>query len=101
MRPIKPQIIEVKQDNKGIIPENMREVLENRRKKGLMMPKLIYTNPTGNNPTGTVIPNYRRQEIYDIACEYDLIILEDDPYHFINFTEVRKSKIGLKNIRNF
>lgn len=98
MKPFKPKLLEVKQDNKGIVPESIRAAMENCRKKGIMMPKLIYINPTGNNPTGTVIPNSRRQEIYDIACEYDLIILEDDPYHFMNFTEVIKPMIQLNRI---
>ena len=26
---------------------------------------------------------YRRHEIYQIACEHDLIILEDDAYYFL------------------
>ncbi|XP_077303027.1 kynurenine/alpha-aminoadipate aminotransferase, mitochondrial-like isoform X2 [Arctopsyche grandis] len=95
MKPYKPKVLEVKQDSKGLNPENLRSVLETHRKTGQIMPKVIYINPTGNNPTGTVIPNDRRQEIYDIACEYDLIILEDDPYHFMHFNdEVPKSFIS-------
>ncbi len=51
--------------------------------KGL--PKLLYINPTGGNPTGTVITGERRREVYGICREYDLLIVEDDPYYFIRY----------------
>lgn len=51
----------------------------------------MYINPTGANPTGTVMPLSRRKEIYRIACEYNFLILDDDPYHFMYFTEVSLS----------
>lgn len=43
--------------------------------------------PNGNNPTGTTMDMTRRQQIYDIAHDYDLIILEDDPYFFLQYDE--------------
>ena len=46
----------------------------------------MYINPTGANPTGTILPLDRRQKIYQIACEYDLLIMEDDPYYYLQFT---------------
>lgn len=52
------------------------------------MPKIMYINATGANPTGTVMPLERRKEIYRIACEYNFLILDDDPYHFMYFTDV-------------
>lgn len=51
------------------------------------MPKVIYINPTGSNPTGTTIPVERRKEIYKICCKYNILILEDDAYCFMNFSD--------------
>ena len=48
---------------------------------------MMYINPTGGNPTGTVMPLERKKEIYDICSRYNLLILEDDPYYFIHFTD--------------
>ncbi|XP_071549689.1 kynurenine/alpha-aminoadipate aminotransferase, mitochondrial-like [Panulirus ornatus] len=48
---------------------------------------VMYLNPCGTNPTGTCMDETRRRDIYNIACENDFIILEDDPYYFIQFTE--------------
>lgn len=42
--------------------------------------KMIYLIPTFQNPLGTSMPLEKRQEIYDIAKEHEVIIYEDDPY---------------------
>jgi len=43
-------------------------------------PKVLYLIPTGQNPSGATLPEERRREIYAIAQQYNLLILEDDPY---------------------
>ena len=39
--------------------------------------------PVGQNPTGATLTLERKQAIYDICVEYDVIICEDDPYYFL------------------
>lgn len=51
------------------------------------MPKVMYLVPNACNPTGTTMDEARRREIYSIASEYDLIILEDDPYYFLQYDD--------------
>lgn len=41
-------------------------------------PKLIYTNPTFQNPTGIVMSARRRAQLLELAQSYNAIILEDD-----------------------
>ncbi len=55
-------------------------------------PKFLYTNPTGANPCGTVLPVDRKRAIYEIACEYDMVIVEDDPYYYMQFGEEREQR---------
>ncbi|MBW3092032.1 PLP-dependent aminotransferase family protein [Bifidobacterium sp. 82T10] len=43
-------------------------------------PKLIYTVPTFQNPTGTTLPASRRRELVDAARRYQCLIVEDDAY---------------------
>jgi len=43
----------------------------------------MYTIPVGQNPSGATMGAARKQEIYDICVEYDVIIVEDDPYFFL------------------
>jgi 2-aminoadipate transaminase len=42
--------------------------------------KFIYTIPTFQNPTGTTMPLERRQTLVSLAREYNVAVLEDDPY---------------------
>ncbi|CAK9830895.1 Kynurenine/alpha-aminoadipate aminotransferase, mitochondrial [Anthophora retusa] len=52
--------------------------------------------PIPQDEHGVVIPLERRKEIYRIACEYNFLILDDDPYHFMYFNEVEpKSFLSL------
>ncbi|KAG6919406.1 hypothetical protein DXG01_006289 [Tephrocybe rancida] len=46
-------------------------------------PHIFYTIPVGQNPTGSTMLAARKQEIYDICVEFDIIIVEDDPYYFL------------------
>lgn len=40
--------------------------------------RVLYTIPSLQNPTGTVMPEARRREIAEIARRHDLLIVEDD-----------------------
>src|SRR3954452_4676028 len=41
-------------------------------------PKYIYTIPTVQNPTGTIMPEQRRRALLQLAAEYGVPIFEDD-----------------------
>jgi 2-aminoadipate transaminase len=43
-------------------------------------PKYIYTIPTVQNPTGTIMPEHRRLELLKLSEEYGVPIFEDDCY---------------------
>ena len=43
-------------------------------------PKYIYTIPTVQNPTGTIMPDARRSELLTLSREYGVPIVEDDCY---------------------
>ncbi|MGX1982964.1 PLP-dependent aminotransferase family protein [Thermolongibacillus altinsuensis] len=50
-------------------------------------PKLLYINPTFQNPTGTTLSVKKRKELVDIAESYHFLILEDDPWSELYFEE--------------
>lgn len=85
--PLSPEVIEIAQDAGGIIPEEIAKVCEQKLKDGKPLPKLIYVNPTGANPTGTVLSEARRKKIYELAQKYDFLIVEDDAYYFVHFLD--------------
>ncbi|KAH0555712.1 hypothetical protein GP486_006344, partial [Trichoglossum hirsutum] len=72
-------------DEEGPLPEHMDEILENwdEKTKGAKKPHILYTVPTGQNPSGATQGLERRRNIYRIAQKHDVYILEDDPYYFI------------------
>jgi 2-aminoadipate transaminase len=43
-------------------------------------PKYIYTIPTVQNPTGTIMPETRRTELLKLSQEYGVPVFEDDCY---------------------
>jgi 2-aminoadipate transaminase len=49
-------------------------------------PKLIYTNPTHQNPTGVTMPIRTRRELLDLAARYRVPIVEDDTYRDLALT---------------
>ena len=42
--------------------------------------KLIYVIPNFQNPTGNVMSLEKRKRLYELACRYNVVILEDNPY---------------------
>ncbi|MBR4627808.1 MAG: PLP-dependent aminotransferase family protein [Ruminococcus sp.] len=47
--------------------------------------KLLYLIPNFQNPTGRTMSLAKRKAVYELACRYDFIILEDDPYGELRF----------------
>lgn len=80
----RPRILHVPMDRAGMIPSAAREGLKKARKQGIRV-KFIYTVPNFQNPTGVTMAAERRRELLQIAREYDLIIIEDNPYGMLRF----------------
>jgi 2-aminoadipate transaminase len=67
-------------DEGGIVPEALAESIERER------PKLLYTIPNFQNPTGVTLTAERRRELYSIAARYRLPVVEDDPYGKLRYS---------------
>jgi len=48
--------------------------------------KCIYTIPTFQNPAGTTMPLERRVRLLELARQFNVLILEDDPYCELRYT---------------
>jgi 2-aminoadipate transaminase len=66
-------------DKEGMQVDLLDEVIKNLLKDDII-PKFIYVVPTFQNPAGVIMPESRRKKLIDISNEYDLIVIEDDPY---------------------
>ncbi len=80
----RPRIAHVPMDRAGMIPVAARETLEKARRSGLHV-KFIYTVPNFQNPAGVTMVAERRRELLEMAREFDLVIVEDNPYGMLRF----------------
>ena len=82
----------IKLDNLGICPDHLIETLEILISKNIY-PKFLYTIPTVQNPTATVMPEERRKKIIEIAEKYNFLIFEDDCYADLTWNRERPKSI--------
>jgi 2-aminoadipate transaminase len=65
-------------------PEGMRtDLLEPLLER--WHPRLIYTLPTFQNPSGALLSADRRKRILELAARYQVPVLEDDPYFDLRY----------------
>jgi 2-aminoadipate transaminase len=68
------RVISIPGDEDGLDPVALEAaVLEHR-------PKVIYTIPTFQNPSGTTLSVERRQAVAQIAERHGVLVIEDEPY---------------------
>ncbi|KAI9597713.1 pyridoxal phosphate-dependent transferase [Syncephalis fuscata] len=75
----------VDMDDDGMRPDSLRQAVASWT--GDRPLNTVYVIPTGQNPTSTCMSLERRQAIYAVAQELNLIIIEDDPYYHLQFNE--------------
>ncbi len=66
-------------DHNGMRVDVLATALDDLKRKGIR-PKYIYTIPTVQNPTGTILPVERRQEMLRLSAAHGVPIFEDDCY---------------------
>ncbi|MEU0441458.1 MULTISPECIES: PLP-dependent aminotransferase family protein [unclassified Streptomyces] len=72
------------EDASGLDPHALRRTVAELRAAGRTV-RLLYCNPTFQNPTGATLPEARRRELVAAARELDLLIVEDNPYGLLSF----------------
>lgn len=79
MRLYQATLVPVESDENGIIPEKLEEAMRQYH------PKLLYTIPTFQNPTGITLAADRRKPIAELAAKYHVVVAEDDPYRDLRY----------------
>jgi 2-aminoadipate transaminase len=79
------EFIEVSQDADGLHVEELRGVLEERRRAGRAMPKFIYDVPDFHNPSGVTMSRSRREALIELTSRFGMFIVEDSPYRKVRF----------------
>lgn len=84
-RPMGVRVCGVPLDAEGLLPDGMDRILStwDVNARGARKPHLLYTVPTGQNPTGATQSAERRQALYKVCQKHDVYIVEDEPYYFL------------------
>lgn len=91
--PLGVKAVPVKMDGEGLLPESLDDILSNwdETARGARRPFLLYTIPTGQNPTGATQSLERRQAVYKMAQKHGIYIVEDEPYYFLQMQPYAKA----------
>ena len=85
-------IIGVALDHDGLSASELKKTLADLKSRGVR-PKYIYTIPTVQNPTATIMSEARRAAILALTEEYDVPIFEDDCYADLTWNGARPRAI--------
>ena len=75
-----PKFVEIGMDDEGMIMEDLEEALKTTDNV-----KFIYVIPDFQNPSGKTWSIERRKRLVELANEYDVVIVEDNPYGELRF----------------
>jgi len=76
------RVVAVQYDGEGMRADSLREVCGCERAAGVPV-SAVYTMPTVHNPLSCVASLDRRRQIVEVAREFDLLILQDDAYAYM------------------
>lgn len=98
LEPMDIRLMPVRADAQGLCVDELDALLANAHAAhaagGPAPPRVLYTIPTAGNPTGVTLTEDRRAQLYAIACKYDLLVLEDDPYYWLSFDGPERSLLA-------
>jgi len=72
-------LIPVESDENGLLVGDLEEKIRKYH------PKILYTIPTFQNPSGKTLPEARRKAVAGLAEQYGMIVAEDDPYRDLRY----------------
>ena len=77
-----PRVVCIPMDDVGIRIDLLEAELERLGPRGA---KFIYTIPNFQNPAGVTMSAERRRRLLELSREYDIPVVEDDPYGRLRF----------------
>lgn len=72
-------------DDHGLDTDALEAMLADRAAQDQPSPRLLYTVPTFQNPTGRLMSDDRRDALVRLARRHGIVIVEDDPYGELYF----------------
>ncbi len=90
------EVVHVAMDELGLVPEAVGEALDRLASQGRRT-KFLYTVPNFHNPAGVTLSEDRRDALVELACQHDLVVLEDNPYGLLGFDREPSRALRARN----
>lgn len=71
--------IGIESDDEGILIDDLEKKIKEHN------PRFVYIIPNFQNPSGQTLSLERRKELARITAEYDVLLIEDDPYRELRY----------------
>ena len=79
LKRLRVNIVGAPLDEEGLRIDALDRILEDLGRKGIV-PKYVYTIPTIQNPTGSILPRERRQQLLALTRKHNVPVFEDECY---------------------
>jgi len=83
------KLVTVPMTEQGVDPEHVKRAIRLSIEKFSKKPDLVYVIPDSDNPSGTTMPLKRREELFEVANDERILIVEDSAYREIQFCKER------------
>lgn len=81
------EVVHVPSDGDGLLPDELERTIGLLRSEGRTI-KLLYTIPSYQNPSGTHMPQERRDRVREVCARARVLVAEDNPYGLLGFDGV-------------
>jgi len=85
-------MVSIPVDDQGMQTDKLNDALESLKSQRIK-PAYIYSIPTVHNPTGTIMSLARREQLIDLADQYDVPVFEDECYADLVWAGVRPASL--------
>src|SRR5690606_13043524 len=81
------KVASIPTDDHGLVVDDLIQAVRESN------PKFVYVIPTFQNPGGRTLSQGRREQLVSLAQEHDFIILADEVYQFLDYTQTPPSSL--------
>ena len=81
-------VVPIRTDASGLVIDDLLDALKESK------PKFLYIIPTFQNPSGQTLSQERREKLVELAKQYDFLILADEVYQFLSYTQMPPKSFG-------
>lgn len=81
-------VVSIRTDESGLVVDDLINALKSAA------PKFVYVIPTFQNPGGRTLTQERREQLVALAEKHDFLILADEVYQFLNYTQAPPNSLA-------